>query len=140
MLFMRKTPIALSTRARPELGLLPRPAKRGEGWGEGLLCAVAPHPSDRVAAPFSHLPAISAFTRVFDALWRGEGAGCNAPIPLRRKPRTSIQLPARGLDDRGSFRNFPLDLRRELLRTAVPDADAETPARRLARRVVARGR
>src|SRR5215831_1556689 len=59
MLFMRQTPIALSTRARRELGLLPRPAKRGEGWGEGLLCAVAPHPSDRVAAPFSPLPAQS---------------------------------------------------------------------------------
>src|SRR5262249_38460094 len=70
MLFMRKTPIAFSTRARRELGLLPRPALsafthvfnalwRGEEWGEGLLCAAAPHPSHRVAAPFSPLPAQS---------------------------------------------------------------------------------
>src|SRR6516164_9808783 len=59
MLFLRKTPIAFSTRARREPGLLPRPAKRGEGWGEGLLCAAAPHPSHRVAAPFSPLPAQS---------------------------------------------------------------------------------
>src|SRR5215469_11749326 len=37
----------------------------------------APHPIDVMATPLCPLPVVSAFTRVFNALWRGEGT-CRA--------------------------------------------------------------
>src|SRR5215471_9678405 len=58
----------------------PSPRKRsaaGRGMGQGALREGAPHPIEIMATPLCPLPVVSAFTRVFNALWRGEGT-CRA--------------------------------------------------------------
>src|SRR5215469_17602470 len=58
----------------------PSPRKRsaaGRGMGRGALREGAPHPIEIMATPLCPLPVVSAFTRVFNALWRGEGT-CRA--------------------------------------------------------------
>src|SRR5262249_56497376 len=60
--------------------------------------------------------------------------GSKAPL------NSSIQLRARGLDDRGPFGNFGLDIGHELLRRPADDVDAESRERFLDVWVIERGR
>src|SRR5215472_18716763 len=46
-------------------------------WLQRARGESAPHPIDVMATPLCPLPVVSAFTRVFNALWRGEGT-CRA--------------------------------------------------------------
>src|SRR5215475_1359689 len=63
---------ACATNAGSVCSLAPQAKRSGERDGLRGLEAV-PHPIEIMATPLCPLPVVSAFTRVFNALWLGEG-------------------------------------------------------------------